>query len=75
MSESEVLDYTAFLLVVVGALAWLFVAFTQASPDLLPYVPAFMERVIYVLVGVAGVLDGLGVTGGYGLFSDEKSMT
>lgn len=29
---------------------------------------------VYGLVGIAGILDLLGVTGGYGLFSDDRSM-
>jgi uncharacterized membrane protein YuzA (DUF378 family) len=74
MSDVEGLDYTAFLLVVIGALAWLYVGITNPAPDLLPLLPAIVERVVYILVGVAGVLDGLGVTGGYGILSDERSM-
>lgn len=74
MSDIEGLDYTTFLLVVVGAVAWLYVGITNPAPDLLPLLPALAERTVYVLVGVAGVLDGLGVTGGYGVLSDEKSL-
>jgi len=74
MSDIEGLDYTAFLLVVIGAIAWLYVGVTNPAPDLLPVLPVLAERLVYVLVGVAGVLDGLGVTGGYGLLSDEKSL-
>lgn len=29
---------------------------------------------VYGLVGLAGILDLLGVTGGYGVFSDDRSM-
>lgn len=74
MSDIEGLDYTAFLLVAIGAIAWLYVGITNPAPDLLPFLPAIGERLVYILVGVAGVLDGLGVTGGYGVFSDEKSL-
>lgn len=30
-----------------------------------------LEILVYALVGVAGLLDGLGITGGYGWFGDR----
>lgn len=33
-----------------------------------------LEALVYLVVGVAGVLDFLGISGGYGLFSDDRDM-
>lgn len=33
-----------------------------------------LEGLIYFAVGVFGLLDLLGISGGYGLFSDDRSM-
>lgn len=87
MSDVEGLDYAAFLLTVVGAVNWGLVGLgllatgdaATALADfnlvhlLLGNIPV-LEAVVYLLVGVAGVLDGLGVTGGYGILSDERSI-
>lgn len=76
MGDSDVmgLDYLSFILVGIGALVWLYHGVTTASPDILPVVPAMLERVTFVVVGIAGVLDLLGFTGGYGLLSDDRDM-
>jgi len=70
----DYLSYLAFVLVSIGGLAWFYVGVTMSAPDLLPYVPALLERTAYLFVGIASVLDILGITGGYGLFSDDRSM-
>jgi uncharacterized membrane protein YuzA (DUF378 family) len=70
----DMIEYLAFVLVSIGGLAWFYVGVTMGSPDLLPYVPALLERSAYLFVGIASVLDLLGITGGYGLFSDDRSM-
>jgi len=71
---SDYISYLTFVLVGIGALAWFYVGITMPSPDLLPVVPALLERTAYLFVGVAGVLDILGISGGYGLFSDDRDM-
>jgi uncharacterized membrane protein YuzA (DUF378 family) len=70
----DYVSYLAFILVSIGGIAWFYVGITTASPDLLPVVPAILERIAYLFVGVASVLDILGIAGGYGLFSDDRSM-
>jgi len=87
MTDFEGLDFAAFLLVVVGAVNWGLVGLGllvtgSASTALMDFnlvhlllgdIPV-LEALVYLLVGLAGVLDGAGVTGGYGLFSDDRSM-
>lgn len=70
----DYLSYLAFVLVSIGGLAWFYVGVTMSAPDLLPLVPSLLERTAYLFVGIASVLDILGITGGYGLFSDDRSM-
>jgi uncharacterized membrane protein YuzA (DUF378 family) len=70
----DYLSYLVFILTSIGGFAWFYVGITTASPDLLPLVPALLERAAYLFVGIAAVLDTLGISGGYGLFSDDRSM-
>lgn len=71
---SDYISYLAFVLVSIGGISWFYVGVTMSAPDLLPVVPALLERIAYLFVGVASVLDILGITGGYGLFSDDRDM-
>lgn len=74
MDLKDLISYAVFVLVSIGGIAWLYVGVTMPSPDLLPLVPALLERTAYLLVGIGSVLDILGIAGGYGLFSDDRDM-
>lgn len=74
MGLDDYISYLVFILVGIGGLAWFYVGVTVSAPDLLPIVPALVERAAYLLVGIGAVLDLLGISGGYGLFSDDRSM-
>lgn len=69
----EWLDYVAFVLVAVGAINWGLVGAIDFNivAELANAVGVEMlETAVYIIVGLAGLSDLLGVTGGYGLLAE-----
>jgi len=52
----KVLHYVAFLLVIVGAINWLLVAFEYNLVTMLVGAWPMVEKVVYILVGISAVV-------------------
>ena len=68
----EVADYLAFLLVSIGAINWGLVGLFDLNIVTEVLGTGTLTTVVYGLVGLAGLTDLLGVTGGYGLLASSE---